>query len=242
MGTTYALVGGAMPLRHTKADARHWRGLGQLALAAALAVGFLSFSPFLTTPAGAQVSGLPWVQQSLLAPPAGSQAFGSTLATSSNGTTVLVGDPYADLATVYTFSGGSWSSGVALTPPAGVGAFGTSVALSSNGAVALVGDPYGGGVGTATVYTLTSGVWSSGVALTAPATAGEFGTSVALSGTGTTALVGDPVGGDSATGAATVYTHTTSWDTGTDLVLPPTPIACQRSAPRWHCRVPVRSH
>ena len=81
------------------------------------------------------------------------------------------------------------------------------MALSSNGAVALVGDPSGGGGdGAATVYTLTSGVWSSGVALTAPAEDGAFGTSVALSGTGTTALVGDPFGGDDGTGAATVYT------------------------------------
>ena len=68
------------------------------------------------------------------------------------------------------------------------------------------------GIGTATVYTLTSGVWSSGVALTAPAEAASFGTSVALSGSGTTALVGDPFGGDDGTGAATVYTHTTSWN------------------------------
>ena len=110
----------------------------------------------------------PWIQQSLLTPPAGSQAFGSALATSSNGTTVLVGDPGANQATVYTSSGGQWSSGVELTTPMGSVSFGTSVALSSNGAVALVGDPSGGGGdGAAYVYTLTSGVWSSGVALTA---------------------------------------------------------------------------
>ncbi len=283
MGTTYALVGGAMPFGQTKADGRHWRGLGQLALAAALAVGFLSLlrAPALTLgtparpaapsvhgpgalsfrvgpsgalevaagstdalrvvpagfgrgairplestataargvaatydqgalsvwyshrgdaldqgftvtrrlpgeadkvviamatsgalrpelespssltfegskvpaitysslkvtdatgrvlPARLGVSGTsvrimfndrhavypvrvdPWIQQSLLTPPAGSQAFGSALATSSNGTTVLVGDPYANLATVYTFSGGSWSSGVALDAASG---------------------------------------------------------------------------------------------------------------------------
>ena len=169
----------------------------------------------------------PLIQQSFLTPPAGSAAFGWALATSSSGTTVLVGDPYANLATVYTFSGGSWSSGVALTPPAGSVSFGTSVALSSNGAVALVGDPSGGAGGTATVYTLTSGVWSSGVALTAPAEAGAFGTSVALSGAGTTALVGDPFGGDDGTGAATVYTDTTSWNAGTDLVVPSSPIPAE---------------
>ena len=120
---------------------------------------------------------------------------------------------------MYTLSGGPWSSGVALTPPMSSVSFGTSVALSSNGAVALVGDPSGGGgTGAATVYTLTSGVWSSGVALTAPAEDGAFGTSVALSGTGTTALVGDPYGGDNGTGAATVYTFAGSWNVGTPLV------------------------
>ncbi len=168
----------------------------------------------------------PWIQQALLTPPAGAEAFGSAIATSSNGTTVLVGDPYGGTgtgaATVYTSSGGSWSPGVALTPPVGSVYFGTSVALSSNGTVALVGDPSGaGGTGSATVYTLTSGVWSSGVALTAPAEAGSFGTSVALSGSGTIALVGDPYGGENGTGAATVYTYTTSWNNPpTDLVAP----------------------
>ena len=88
----------------------------------------------------------PWIQQSLLTPPTGAQAFGSALATSSNGTTVLVGDPDINRATVYTLTSGVWSSGVELTlPPSGSISFGTSVALSSNGAVALVGDPSGGG-------------------------------------------------------------------------------------------------
>ncbi len=168
----------------------------------------------------------PWIQQSLLTPPAGSQAFGSALATSSNGTTVLVGDPGANQATVYTSSGGQWSSGVELTTPMGSVSFGTSVALSSNGAVALVGDPSGGGGdGAAYVYTLTSGVWSSGVALTPPSGSVSFGTSVALSGPGTKALVGDPDGGTETVGigAATVYTFTTSWNSGTNLASPATP-------------------
>ena len=41
----------------------------------------------------------PWIQQSLLTPPAGAEAFGSAIATSSNGTTVLVGDPYGGTST-----------------------------------------------------------------------------------------------------------------------------------------------
>ena len=173
----------------------------------------------------------PWIQQSFLTPPAGSQSFGTVLATSSNGTTVLVGDPTADRAIVYTLTSGVWSSGVELTPPGPTGSsvsFGTSVALSSNGTIALVGDSSGGGgTGTATVYTLTSGVWSSGVALTPPSGSFSFGTSVALSGSGTTALVGDPDGGTEnvGVGAATVYTFTGSWNDVANLASPATPAA-----------------
>jgi hypothetical protein len=167
----------------------------------------------------------PWIQQSLLTPPAGSQAFGTVLATSSSGTTVLEGDPYTDRATVYTLTSGVWSSGVELAPPSGSVSFGTSVALSSNGAIALVGDSSGGAeTGAATVYTLTSGVWSSGVALTPPDEASDFGTSVALSGSGTTALVGDPGGGDTGTGTATVYTFAGSWSNAANLAPQVTPV------------------
>jgi len=136
----------------------------------------------------------PWIQLAGLIPPSNAGAFGTSIAVSSDGSTVLVGDPSGGVAgtgqaTVYTSSGGTWSAGTALTPPAVPAAFGTSVALSANGATALVGDPIGD---TATVYTLSGGTWSAGTALAAPATSFSFGASVALSAAGTLALVGDP--------------------------------------------------
>jgi len=152
----------------------------------------------------------PWIQQAGLAPPLNAGAFGTSVAVSSNGSTVLVGDalggggtPTPGAATVYTLSGGTWSAGTSLTPPAGAVSFGTSVALSASGTEALVGDP-DNGAGAATVYTLSGGSWSAGTALTPPGTAFVFGTSVALSADGTVALVGDPQGG-AGFGAATVY-------------------------------------
>ena len=54
----------------------------------------------------------------------------------------------------------------------------------------------------------------------APGHARAFGTSVALSGTGTTALVGDPIGGGG-TGAATVETLTGGAWAASALLSPP---------------------
>ena len=75
--------------------------------------------------------------------------------------------------------------------------------------------------GAATVYTFANGSWSAGTALTPPTSSEAFGTSVALSGAGTTALVGDPNGGAAFSGTATVYTFNgTSWSAGTALTDP----------------------
>ena len=170
----------------------------------------------------------PYIQLASLVPPATASDFGTVVATSSNGTTALVGDPYGGAegtgaATVYTFANGSWSAGTALTPPALPQAFGTSVALSGSGTTALVGDPGGGTEysGTATVYTYNGTSWSAGTALTAPDTEYAFGTSVALSNDGSTALVGDPEGSESETGAATLFTGgPSSWSAGSPLTPP----------------------
>ncbi len=147
----------------------------------------------------------PYIGLANLVPPTTAFAFGTAIATSSNGTIALVGDPEGGggtntgAATIYTFANGSWSAGTALTVPASSRAFGSSVALSGAGTTALVGDPNGGAAssGTATVYTFSGTSWSAGTALTNPdpADAFEFGTSVALSNDGSTALVGDPGGG-----------------------------------------------
>ena len=172
----------------------------------------------------------PFIQLASLIPPTTASEFGTVIATSSNGTTALVGDPAGGAegtgaATVYTFANGSWSAGTALSGPAPTAAFGSSVALSGVGTTALVGDPNGGtgNTGTATVYTRSGTSWSTGTALTVPVNADEFGTSVALSDDGSTALVGDPGGGEDSTGAATIFTGGgSSWSAGLALAAPVT--------------------
>ena len=160
-------------------------------------------------------------------------SFGTSLAMSSDGSTVIEGDPGVTdgAASVFTYNGSTLSTGTVLSPPTGSVAFGTSVALSANGRVALVGDPDNVAStetsGTATIYTFNGTSWSTGTPLPPPNTdtdtATYFGTSVALSADGTTALVGDPGGGPTGTGAATVFTFNgSSWSAGTQLTAPET--------------------
>jgi hypothetical protein len=90
---------------------------------------------------------------------------------------------------------------------------GMSVALSADGNTALVGGPGDyGKTGAAWVFTRSGSTWTQqGSKLTAAGEQGEgqFGSSVALSPTGNTALVGGP--GDAAgLGAAWVFTRTGS--------------------------------
>jgi Bacterial Ig-like domain (group 3) len=170
----------------------------------------------------------PWIQQTTLDPPATASSFGTTLASSNTGTTVIVGDPDGSLtgtgnATIYTFDGTTWSSGTPLTQPSGAQEFGAAVAISGDGKTALVGDPLGGldYDGSATIFTLSGSTWSSGTGLAQPSDAYAFGTSVALSAAGTTALVGDPGGGATSKGSATYFTGGPSaWTGGTALVPP----------------------
>ncbi len=152
--------------------------------------------------------------------------FGTSVALSSTGTTVLVGAPYKRVgsnssqgaAYVYTLAGGTWGQTQYLTASNGAASdrFGSSVALSSTDTTALVGAPYktvgvNTAQGAAYVYTLAGGTWSQTAELTASngAASDRFGTSVALSSTGATALVGasnKTVGVNTAQGAAYVYT------------------------------------
>jgi hypothetical protein len=93
---------------------------------------------------------------------------------------------------------------------AGAASFGWSVALSSDGDTALVGGSTdAGSVGAAWVFTRSGGTWKQqGQKLTANDENGgaSFGTSVALSGDGNTALIGGP-GDDEGSGAAWVFTR-----------------------------------
>ncbi len=93
----------------------------------------------------------------------------------------------------------------------GEGHFGQSVSLSADGNTALVGAPTGSGeVGAVWVFTRTGSTWAEQEVLTPKSSEvsgdGGFGSSVALSSDGNTALVGAP-GDSTKAGAAWVFTR-----------------------------------
>ena len=129
---------------------------------------------------------------------------GRSVAISGDGNTVIVGadldDSVAGAVWVYTRSGGVWSQqGGKLvgSGAAGNAGQGTAVAISGGGNIAIVGGPYdNSNAGAAWVFTLNGGVWSqTGSKLVGTDSAGPFvyqGWSVAISGDGTTSIIGGP--------------------------------------------------
>jgi hypothetical protein len=164
----------------------------------------------------------PLVQQGAKLTPSGESgpgSFGVSVALSADGNTALVGgDSDArnnGAAWVFTRSAGTWSQqGGTLTgggATAGA-AFGSSVALSANGDTALIGGDFdgAGGAGAAWVFTRAGATWTQqGNKLTgAGATSGAgFGSSVALSADGNTALAGGPTNGSGDAGAAWAFSR-----------------------------------
>jgi hypothetical protein len=172
-------------------------------------------------------SGGSWTQQAELVTDDGNSGneFGNSVAVSGDGTTVLVaavgdGNPNGDEAgSAYVFdsSGESWSQQAKLVAADGglKDRFGVSMALSGDGNIALVSTPEtyrmdSGGQGAAYVFGASGGSWNQQAKL--PLDDGEgdrFGRSVALSGDGTTSLIGDPRNGMSGgrpVGGAYVFT------------------------------------
>jgi hypothetical protein len=152
----------------------------------------------------------------------GSGAFGKAVALSNDGSTALIAGTDQGAAWVFTRSGSTWSQqGLKLTPsdanPAG-GSFGSAVALSQNGNTALIG---GAGDtsqdGAAWVFTRSGTNWAQqGAKLTASdevnaPSGGGFGSSVALSADGNTALIGAPADFNDAGAAWTFVRSSTSW-------------------------------
>ena len=172
-------------------------------------------------------SGGVWTQQGprlTAADNRGQQAFGSSVALSADGDTALIGGPagnnsFVGAAWVFTRSGGMWHQQGPKLSAAGLTAasdyfFGYSVALSADGNTALIGDPLNGsGVGAAWVFTQSAGVWIQQGSKLTPGDGTsivEFGTSVALSANGNTALVGGPLDGPligNGVGAAWAFTR-----------------------------------
>jgi hypothetical protein len=151
---------------------------------------------------------------------AGQGEFGRSVALSANGSTALVGGSSDNgsegAAWAFTRSGSAWTQqGEKLTGAGAVGegGFGTSVALSADGNTALLGGPRDNSdVGAAWAFTRSGSTWSQqGSKLTGIGETGEggFGTSVALSADGNTALVGGPRD-NSDVGAAWAFTRSAS--------------------------------
>jgi len=159
----------------------------------------------------------------------GSAWFGYTVALSGDGNTALVGgwldDNWKGAAWVFTRSGSTWSQqGEKLTGGGETegGMFGTNVTLSADGNTALIGgwnddNVFSGerdysGKGAAWVFTRSGSTWTQqGPKLTANDETGngKFGTIVALSADGNTALVG-AWNDDTSKGAAWVFTRSGS--------------------------------
>jgi len=150
-----------------------------------------------------------WLQGAkLVAEDGGPQdRFGISVALSADGTTALVGadqdeNPHGvDGGSAYVFAprDGEWVQRTKLVAwDGGPGdRFGFAVALSGDGRRALVGtpqdeDPHGLGAGSAYLFVLRADGWANEAKLAADDGGPEdiFGVSVALSGPGTTALVG----------------------------------------------------
>jgi uncharacterized protein (TIGR03437 family) len=141
---------------------------------------------------------------------------GGSVAISADGNTVIEGGDLDNnnmgAAWVFTRSNGVWSilpSKLVGTGGLGAPHQGASVALSADGTTALVGGPEDtSGTGAAWVFTLNGGTWVQQARLLGvgvPINAG-FGTSVALSSDGNTALVGAPRD-TSNTGSLWVFTR-----------------------------------
>lgn len=167
-------------------------------------------------------SGSTWAQQGAKLTGGGEEGegqFGFSAALSSDGDAALIGAPHdegstkeamAGAAWVFTRSGTAWTQqGPKLTSGGakGAGELGAGVALSADGSTALLGAPGDAASGGARAFTRTGASWSQQGAELLPSdatAAAGFGTAVALSADGASALIGGPVDKDSAvpTGAA----------------------------------------
>ena len=150
--------------------------------------------------------GARWTRQATLSAPfgTGSASLGTGIALSADGATVVAGGTYledgATRGAVWTFTrtDGAWTMDGAPLSPAdatpvqgGTPGFGESVALSADGRTLLVGGT-SGAAGAAWVFARQQGRWTQqGTRLTADLpSVTTFGTTVALSGDGGTALIG----------------------------------------------------
>jgi len=152
----------------------------------------------------------------------GNGRFGTSVALSADGNTALVGGSAddSDVGAVWAFtrSGAAWNQQgekIIGSGETGEGRFGSSVTLSEDGDTALIGGwRDDGNIGAAWAFTRSGSAWTQqGAKLTGGGATGEgeFGTSVALSANGDTALIGAPHD-DGNVGAAWAFTRSgTAW-------------------------------
>ncbi len=171
-----------------------------------------------------------WTEQETITPTLGvdGDMFGFSVALSSDGNTAIVG-AYADTvgsnssqgsATIFTRTSGVWTEQETITQTLGAagGHFGESVALSADGNTAIVGaSGQSSDTGSASAFTRSGTTWTQQQTITqiGGAAGDSFGSSVALSADGNTAIVGaehDDVGGRADRGSASLFTRTgTTW-------------------------------
>jgi hypothetical protein len=148
------------------------------------------------------------------------EGFGVSVALSAAGNTALIGgsgdDNPSGAAYVFERSGSTWArQGPALIGTGAVGPphLGDALALSGDGNTAAIGGPIdSGGKGAVWVFTRSGSAWKQqGPKLTATGERGpaQFGSAVALSAEGNTALVGG-YEDDSGAGAVWVFTRSGS--------------------------------
>jgi hypothetical protein len=163
-------------------------------------------------------SGGAWTQQAKLV---GTGAIdnasqGHSVALSDDGNTAIVGglsdNSYVGAAWVFTRGGGVWTQqGAKLVGTGAIGKAGqgSSVALSGDGNTAIVGGPYDdSSIGASWVFIRSGGVWTQQYKLLGAGAIGSAfqGNSVALSGDGSTAIMGG-LYDNSYAGAAWVFTR-----------------------------------
>jgi FG-GAP repeat len=187
------------------------------------AIHHVSEYPFGAAPSGAAFvyarSDGVWIQQARLIGTRGVDApfgyqQGTAVSLSADGNTATVGenggDHYTGTTWVFTRSGRVWTQQAKLvgTGVIRVATQGSSVSLSSDGNTVLVGGSLDNdGVGAAWVFTRSGGRWTQRAKLVGAGAVGraQQGFSVALSGDGSTALVGGVFDNDGV-GAAWVFT------------------------------------
>lgn len=149
--------------------------------------------------------------------------YGNSVACSADGSVIVVGAWLADSSgtqrgQAYVYSGASWATETILTASdqADGDRYGYSVSCSDDGTKVVVGaQVHNGDRGKAYVYSGTSWGTETGLTASDAAAGDEFGVAVAISGDGSTVVVGAWLD-DSGKGSAYVYSGT-SWGTETKL-------------------------